>query len=459
MTWRRLVVTLALVGATVSALPGTAAATPGDELWATRYGFLDWDAARAITVSPDGAKVFVTGLSTDGVGGYGCVGTAAYDAVSGEELWTIRYNIPGRGGAGEDIQTSPDGSSVFVTGYIGGAHGYDYATVSYDASTGAELWVRRYNGPTDGHDVARALGVSPDGSTVFVTGASSRGYVTLAYEASSGTKLWTRRYRGSSGASDLRVSPDGTAVFVTGTSDRGASSKRDYATVAYEPSTGAELWVSRYRGPGDRGDYASAVGVSPDGSTVFVTGQSPAGSRSRVDYATVAYNASTGAELWVSRYNGPASRGDYAYALAVSPDGAEVFVTGRSATTLSRGHDYTTVAYDALTGAQSWVRRYAGFKAWDYSDAARAVVVSPDGSQVFVTGTSVGWTGSPNYFTFAYDTMNGSRLWTRRYRGPNDSERANDIAVSPDGSRIFVTGASPRSDSGMDYLTVAYATT
>ena len=299
--------------------------------------------------------------------------------------------------------------------------------------------------------------MSPDGSTVFVTGASSPGYVTLAYEASSGVKLWTRRYRGG-GASGLGVSPDGSAVFVTGSSYKGASSKRDYATVAYEPSTGAELWVSRYRGPGDRGDYAHAIGVSPDGSAVFVTGQSPAGSRSRVDYATAAYNASTGAELWESRYNGPASGGDYAYALAVSPDGAEVFVTGRSATTLSRGHDYTTVAYDALTGAQSWVRRYAGSKEWDYSDSARALTVSPDGSQVFVTGTSVGWTQSPNAVTVAYEAMNGTRLWARRYRGPSDSDRGNDIAVSPDGSRVFVTGASASPDSSMDYFTVAYAT-
>ena len=38
---------------------------------------------------------------------------------------------------------------------------------------------------------------------------------------------------------------------------------------------------------------------------VFVTGVSNGGSTSSDDYATIAYDASTGARLWVNRYNGP----------------------------------------------------------------------------------------------------------------------------------------------------------
>src|SRR2546430_503870 len=96
------------------------------------------------------------------------------------------------------------------------------------------------------------------------------------------------------------------------------------------PATpGAQLWVRRYNGPGNSIDNATALGVSPDGPTVSVAGRS-GGSPSLSDYATVAYGASTGTQLWVMRYEGPGNRGDVALALGSSPDGSKVFVTGES---------------------------------------------------------------------------------------------------------------------------------
>ena len=87
---------------------------------------------------------------------------------------------------------------------------------------------------------------------------------------------------------------------------------------------------------------ASAMAVSPAGTTVFVTGQSY-GRGGNGDYATVAYSAATGKQLWVSRYNGPANLGDHACCVAVSPAGAKVFATGDSYN-LTPGADYVTVA-------------------------------------------------------------------------------------------------------------------
>jgi WD40 repeat protein len=182
---------------------------------------------------------------------------------------------------------------------------------------------------------------------------------------------------------------------------------------------GSRLWARRYDGPAHSGDKASALGVSPDGSVVFVTGSSK-GSTSYFDYATVAYDSVTGMKLWAKRYDGPGNDGDSANALAVSPDGSQVFVTGTSVGSTS-GLDYATVAYDASTGATLWAKRYNG--PGNQGDSAAALEVSSDGGKLFVTGYSFGSTSDVDYATVAYDASTGTRLWAKRYNGPGNGLR------------------------------------
>jgi hypothetical protein len=118
----------------------------------------------------------------------------------------------------------------------------------------------------------------------------------------------------------------------------------DYATIAYNAATGATQWAKRYNGPGNGGDAASSLALGPGGATVYVTGYSYAGAATGYDYATIAYNAATGAQAWVRRYNGPANSTDAAYSVAASPVTGAVFVTGISYGANGNG-DYLTVAY------------------------------------------------------------------------------------------------------------------
>jgi len=315
------------------------------------------------------------------------------------------------------------------------------------------------------------MAVSPHGSRVFVAGASYGGratgldYKTVAYSGVTGRQVWARLYRGPGHREDLpaavAVSPGGAAVFVTGYAP-GWGTDYDYATVAYGAATGRQLWTSRYTSQGKHDDAASAVAVSPDGATVFVTGAS-GGNKPRCGrgcpapgdgYATVACSAATGRQLWASRYNGPAIRlGSAADSVAVSPDGATVFVTGES-DRVHAGGDAATVAYSAATGRQLWVSRYDGP---DYPGVAWSVAVRPAGGTVFVTGTTAGQPLSGDYATVAYRAATGRQLWARHYNGPaNDDDLATSVAVSPDGTTVFVTGFSAGRTYDFDYATVAY---
>ncbi|MCA1840941.1 MAG: hypothetical protein LC723_11540 [Actinobacteria bacterium] len=390
-----------------------------------------------------------------------------------QQLWAARYNGPGNNDdRARSLAVSPDGSKVFVTGSSDGfsGQGQDYATVAY-STEGTELWSATYNGPANSDDYPRSIAVSPDGSTVFVTGFVmdpsdhwEKDYATVAYSATNGTQLWAAVYNGPGKDNDwanaLAMSPDGSKVFVTGLSWNWGY---EYTTIAYSATSGTQLWIARDPGPGGDGSWSiggrppNAIAVSPDGSMVFVT-------EFAYGYETVAFSAMSGTELWSSGYSDPASGNSHPMSIAASPDGSKVFVTGLSYVSDS-GYDYATVAYSAMSGTELWASRYNG--PGNADDKALSMAVSPDGSKVFVTGLSHGSGTDDDYATIAYSSISGTELWASRYNGPsNANDKAYSIAVSPDGSKVFVTGNSVGGSAPLlargdltDYATVAYVAT
>jgi PQQ-like domain len=454
-------------GAAAALAPAAGAAAavssgPGTQLWVSRYNGPGngADGTHSVAVSPDGTTVYVTGYTDVGSLNYD-YGTVAYDTATGAQIWASQYG-PDNGSIAAQVAVSPDGKEVFVTGKsMGQGSNYDYATVAYDAASGTQLWSGRYNGPASNVDAATGLAVSPDGQTVFVTGTSwsatsGEDYVTIAYDAATGAQLWIKSYNGPGNRNDVAgavaVAPGDDAVYVTGTSQN-ASSGYDYATVAYSATTGAQLWLSRFSSALGL-NFAAALAVSPTTGAVFVTGYSKA-SATFADYATISYNGATGARLWIKRYNDASNGNDQATALSVSPDGNSVFVTGESSG--SNGLDYATLAYSAATGARLWASRYNGPANGD--DTPSAVTVSPDSNTVYVTGASQGVASGTgyDYATAAYGAATGARLWVKRYNGPgNANDRAYSAAVSPATGTVFVTGLSAGSGGSADDATIAY---
>src|SRR5204863_1604234 len=119
---------------------------------------------------------------------------------------------------------------------------------------------------------------------------------TSAQAVTSGTTLWATVYQDQiqSQGNAIAVSPDGASVFATGTTLR--SHGLQFVTIAYDAATGAIRWTQNYLGPARYSD--PSIDVSPDSSTVFVTGFGY-GTTSGQDYVTIAYDASTGRRLWL----------------------------------------------------------------------------------------------------------------------------------------------------------------
>lgn len=469
-------VTLALTGAVVAtalvpAVAAVAAPGPGHgpevaqgrpvgsggtQLWAQSTAIVDESAhGTATAVSPDGKTVFVTGDASTVNGQGEIVGpgvTAAYNAATGAKLWQATY----KPGAANDTQfssmaVSPDGSTVFVTGESGYT-GYKLLTVAYNAATGAMLW--QATGASAG-GVVWPVAVSPDGSTVFVSGP----HQTVAYNAATGALRWENTVTGAA----MAVSADSKTLFVTGWP---GSIHAPAMTEAFSAATGARLWQAEYASQPGNPAQTTSIGLSPDGSTVFVAGTAgdPNAPAEHPRLITIAYNAATGTQQWADASQ-PRHKGSAISGLAVDPSGTAVFTTEGIQTKGIVIYQVTT-ALDPATGATLWhqaVHAPSGTRTWTAA-IPYALAASPNGATVYVTGYETlkppsGLRPLLGYLTIAYDAATGHQRWTAVYQH-RDQDIPAAIAVSPGGSQVFVTGLSARAYyqelSGNDIVTVAY---
>jgi len=428
----------------------TLAQSPTQQWVAIYSGPGNYDFASIVAVDNFG-NVYVTGESRhDTTSGSEDYLTIKYSSV-GTQLWTARYNGPGNGLDMPTAMAVDKYGNVYVTGWSeGNGTNSDYATIKYN-SAGTQLWVERYNGPASLDDDASDLKIDSSGN-VYVTGFSygngtNYDYATIKYD-SNGVQQWIARYNGTANVDDFAVALqiDNTGnVYVTGYSQGGAT-HYDYATVKYN-SSGIQQWVERYDNGGD--DYAVALALDQS-ANVYVTGYSPSSSTGN-DYATIKYSSS-GNQVWTARYNGPGNSDDKPTAILVDVSG-NVYVTGYSFGN-GTNYDYATVKYNS-SGSQIWVARYDG----PASQADYAVSMSFDKlGMIYVTGYSEGTTTGYDYATIKYDTS-GAQQWVTRYNGPANS---NDYAawITVDSSfNVYVTGGSTGSGTGIDYATIKYSQT
>ncbi|MCK4403990.1 MAG: SBBP repeat-containing protein [candidate division Zixibacteria bacterium] len=373
-----------------------------------------------------------------------------------DTAWVRRYNGPGNSGDYARAIAVDGSGNVYVTGGSRGSGTYDadYATIKYYPD-GDTAWVRGYNGPGNGDDQAYAIAADGSGN-VYVTGHSDGSgtyddYATIKYYPN-GDTAWVRRYNGPGNYYDRAeaIAVDGSGnVYVTGCSN-GSGTADDYATIKYYPD-GDTAWVRRYNGPGNYYDD-DAYAIAVDGSgNVYVTGCSN-GSGTAYATATIKYHPN-GDTAWVRRYNEPGNGDAGAYAIAVDGSG-NVYVTGWSRDSGTYDADYATIKYYP-DGDTAWVRRYNG--PGNGTDWVRAIAVDGSGN-VYVTGISVGSGTYEDYATVKYDS-NGNQLWVSRYNGPGNSEDyAGAIAIDVSGN-VYVTGYSWESGTDYDYATIKYVQT
>lgn len=267
----------------------------GTQLWASSYNsnINGSDRATGIVVDAIG-NVFVTGKSFNGTN-YDII-TVKYNS-SGIQQNSVTYS----GGNGDDIPNAiaiDASANIYITGQSATANLFDDCTTLKYNSSLTQTWVQTFNGIGNKNDRAYAIAVDGTGN-VYVVGESDsitsqfmKNYdcLTIKYN-STGAQQWVKTYNGQSNTNDAAaaIALDASGnIYVTGQSENGTSTvpNKDYITIKYN-ALGDTVWTSIYNGTGNGADGANAIAVV--GSSVYVTGGS-VGINSQKDILTLKFD-------------------------------------------------------------------------------------------------------------------------------------------------------------------------
>jgi uncharacterized delta-60 repeat protein len=318
----------------------------GDTVWVRKYNNVnESDRAAALDVNASG-NVAVTGRTDvnpdDTIAQYD-FGTVLYNSA-GVQQWATLYNSGGNNVDEPVALTLSATGNVYVSGRSQVAGVDDITTVKYN-STGVQQWAQTYNGG-NGNDRNEAMVV--DGNeNVYVCGrttASNGSFDGLLIKYnSSGAQQWVKTFNGAGNGEDrfdkILLDIDGNITVAGKTDvDNTAGVNFDYLVVKYDNS-GNVLWDTTWAYSPTSDDAVNGLTVD-NNNNIYVTGESYTGTS--YSYATVVYGASP----QVLVYNN--NQGDDK-AKAITVSGTAVYVTGGS-TGSGTQYDATTIKYDLGTG-------------------------------------------------------------------------------------------------------------
>ncbi len=303
---------------------------------------------------------------------------------------------------------------------------HDFVSASIDGQGGVE-----------GLASVNSVVTSPDGRNVYTTGSLDDAVSVFERDAVTGALDFldvlvdgVGGVDGLQGASGVALSPDGHHLYVA------SQGENAVAVFTRDTDTGILAFVEALKTPavglGLLGG-ATDVAVSPDGRHVYVAGVTDGAVAifSR-DATTGSLALEGGVRDGVAGVDGL----DGAFGVAISRDGRHVYVAGVADDAVA------VFSRDASSGLLGFVEvQRDGVGPVAGLDAATSVALSPDGARLFATAGS-----DDALVVFDRDAESGALTFVQELRegvgGIDGLDGANDVAVSPDGLRVYVASTT-----------------
>ncbi|MCB1560093.1 MAG: beta-propeller fold lactonase family protein [Xanthomonadales bacterium] len=290
-----------------------------------------------------------------------------------------------------------------------------------------------------------AIAVTADGRYAYATSEAMDSLLLFSRDAQSGRLTYITSYSASGvgapldGVRDVVLSPDDKHVY--------AASRADNAVVAFsrDGMTGELTLVGSVQQgvSGATGLTGStALAISPDGRSLYAVGSTDS------SLAVLARDTGSGALSFVeAEVNGAddvADTGasvanmDRPSAVVVAPDGKQVYVSasfGNAVVVFGR----TDAQGSTDDGKLSFITSHSdGLLGVDGLSGASDLLITPDGTQLYASGEAE---DAVVLFNRASDgSLTWQKAWRRGTAGVVGMDGPRALSLSPDGKEIYVTG-------------------
>ncbi len=226
---------------------------------------------RNAAFSSDGTKMYIMGEANDTV--YQYILSVAWDvdtaAYSGKSKYVGNEDTMPR-----NVVFSPDGTKMYIVGHTNDIVYQYILSVAWDVDTAAYSGRSKYVGNED--DYPFGLAFSPDGTKMYIMGyINNTAYqyaLSVAWDvdtaAYSGKSKDVREETGELMPYGLAFSPDGTKMYVVGYYN---TVHQFTLSVAWDVDTAAYSGKSKYVGSEDTSSFG--ITFSPDGAKMYITGE------------------------------------------------------------------------------------------------------------------------------------------------------------------------------------------
>lgn len=434
---------LAVAGRLSSDLAVKRLNTAGAPIWEQAYP----ENATPVRLLSDaaGGRLLLSGVSWFAVQD-GQRSVRALDPTSGALLWSRSVGL-GNGAQelGGDLALLPGDELASVGSLYQPTTDQSFQIERLRLSDGALLAVQAYDGQTSSDQSVVDMQLSSAGDRLISIGSAGeklglstpswnpkQGWIQ-AQSSATGQSLWSHNFPQTGTAptapTALRVDAGGSQVFVAGSQDgeRHFTAALDAGTGALQWQVTDDLWPNT---PEQVYDLASG------GPFVFASTFNPS------VYQVSARNKQTGALVW--RYTSPPADLASTPKLISSPDGTRLYLIGASQGQQGSFTDVLVVCLDAQSGGPVWVQQFdptGQQEFWDHDDVA-AAALSADGSGLFLVGISTANAQFQSaYLCVRLDALTGQVQWHNQVLRPGiQNLYPRDLALAPDGSRLYVVG-------------------